>query len=149
MDRPKDSSVFLSVLLEGIGIYVETALEGCLDFAATAELAKNEPDLSYFTELNSASIILSLMYTTINTALIPLSLSSLTLRREMMLMTNRYLSKTEERIDLIISKTIDVIINHVTNVLLKQSKRDLRSRDDDVQLTNIQTPVSVTTDALS
>ncbi|KAF3933873.1 hypothetical protein ABW19_dt0202788 [Dactylella cylindrospora] len=139
-DTPKDSAAFLSVLIDNVGLYVETALEGCLDFAHTAEAAKGEPDLSYFSELKAVNIILTLMHKTIHTALIPLAQSSLTIRREMSMVSTRFFGKVEERINLIIQKTVDVVLNHVTSILGKQPKRDFRPRDDDVHLDTLKTP---------
>ncbi|KAF3082738.1 Exocyst complex component 5 [Orbilia oligospora] len=139
-DMPKDASAFLVVLIDNVGLYVETALESCLDFAITAEVAKNEPDISYFSELKSASIILSLMHKTIHTALLPLAQTSLTIRREMSLASHRFFSKVEDRINHIIQKTVDVVLNHATSLLNKQPKRDYRPRDEDVSLMMLQTP---------
>ncbi|EPS42971.1 hypothetical protein H072_3039 [Dactylellina haptotyla CBS 200.50] len=139
-DMPKDASAFLAILIENVGLYVETALEGCIDFAVTAELAKNEPDISYFSELKAASVILSLMHKTIHTALLPLAHNSLVIRREMTLASHRYFSKIEERINLVIQKTVDAVLNHTTTLLNRQPKGNFRPRDDEVSLMMLQTP---------
>ncbi|KAK6340654.1 Exocyst complex component 5 [Orbilia brochopaga] len=139
-DMPKDASAFLAVLIDNVGLYVETALESCLDFAITAEAAKSEPDLSYFAEIKAVNIILSLMHKIIHTALVPLAQTSLTIRREMSLASHRFFSKVEDRINQIIQKTVDVVLNHTSNLLNKQPKRDYRPRDEDVSLMMLQTP---------
>ncbi|KAF3911626.1 hypothetical protein AA313_de0201379 [Arthrobotrys entomopaga] len=138
-DMPKDASAFLAILLENVGLYIETGLESCEDFALTAELAKNEPDISYFSELKSASVILGLMHKTIHTALIPLAQNSLVIRREMSLASHRFFIKIEERINQVIQKTVDAVLNHTTNLLIKQPKKDFRPRDDDLQMMMLQT----------
>jgi hypothetical protein len=69
--------------------------------------AKGEPDLSYLLEIKPATKIMHLMFSFINTALVPLSQTSLTNRREMVKLSNTTLANLEQKINNIIQKTLD------------------------------------------
>jgi len=81
-----------------------------------------------------------LMFSFVNTALVPLSQTSLTNRREMVKLSNTTLANLEQKINNIIQKTLDVIINYIASLLSKQRKQDYKPRDDEVSLTTLQTP---------
>lgn len=68
---------------------------------------KGEPDLTYFLEIKPATAIMHLMFSFVNTALIPLSQTSLTTRREMGKLTNTVLMSLEQKINNIIQRTVD------------------------------------------
>lgn len=74
---------------------------------AAEQQTKGEPDLSYFLEIKPATTIMHLMFSFINTALIPLSQTSLTTRREMSKLTNNTLAGLERKINCVIQRTID------------------------------------------
>ena len=122
-------------------IYLETALDIALETAE--QTSKSEPDLLYFAEIKPATTIMHLMFSFINTALIPLASASLTVRREMMILTNASVAGLESKINAVIQKTLDVILAWVTQLLSKQKKQDFRPKDDDVSLTTLQTPVCI------
>jgi hypothetical protein len=68
---------------------------------------KTEPDLSHMLEIKPATKIMHLMFSFINTALIPLSQTSLTTRREMVKLSNTTLASLETKINNIIQKTVN------------------------------------------
>lgn len=139
-DTPKDVSALLTVLIEHMRkIYLETALDAAIDDAE--QKASNEPDLTYFVEVKPATTIMHLMFTFINTALIPLASTSLTVRREMTILTNSSLSAMESKVNTLIQKTIDLVLAYISTLLSRQKKQDFRPKDDDVSLTTLRTPV--------
>lgn len=71
------------------------------------QTVKTEPDLTYFLEIKPATKIMHLMFSFINTALIPLSQTSLTTRRDMTKLSNSTLTTLEQKVNTIIQKTID------------------------------------------
>jgi hypothetical protein len=73
---------------------------------------KGEPDLSYFLEIKPATTIMHLMFSFINTALIPLSQTSLTTRREMSKLTNTTLAGLEQKVNKVIQRTIDSMYSY-------------------------------------
>jgi exocyst complex component 5 len=144
-ETPKDVAALLDMLLENMGAsYIEVALDAANDLAAAAEATKKEPDLSYLPLLRTATGITHLMITCINTVLIPLAASSITMRREMEKNTNLAINRVEDTINLIEQRTVDAILNWTTKLLTKQERNDFRPREEDLDssLMQLQTPVS-------
>lgn len=115
------------------------------DAAASQENAKNDPDLSYLQNLRSAITIMHLMNTCIRTVLIPLAFSTITVSRNMERTTAQAMERTEEKINNIMQKTIDVVLAWVVKLLARQQKTDFRPKDDTLSggsawLEQLQTP---------
>ncbi|CCX34869.1 exocyst complex component Sec10-like protein [Pyronema domesticum] len=144
-DTPKDVSALLNILLEHMrNTYIDVALDAAMDSAEQASKdTKSEPDLAYVQEMKPATKIMHLMFSFINTALIPLSQTSLTTRREMVKVTNTTITSLEQKINTIIQKTADIVINYLGILLSKQKKQDYKPKDDEVILTILQTPTCV------
>ncbi|KAA8894126.1 exocyst complex component Sec10-like protein [Sphaerosporella brunnea] len=138
-DTPKDVSALLNVLIEHMRtMYLDVALDAALDVAE--QQTKTEPDLSHVLEIKPATKIMHLMFSFINTALIPLSQTSLTTRREMVKLSTTTLVTLEQKINNIIQKTVNVVVAYIASLLAKQKKQDYRPKDDEVSLTTLQTP---------
>ena len=119
-----------------------------IDIAASQEIAKNDPDLSYLIGLRSAISILHLMNTCIRTVLIPLATANVTIRRDMEKTANLAMDRMEEKVNSIMQRSIDVAITWVTKLLARQNKSDFRPRDDALSgggawLEQLQTPVCI------
>lgn len=146
-ETPKDVAALLEMLLENMGAnYIEVALDAASDQAAAAEAAKKDPDLSYLPHLRTAVSVMHLMITCINTVLVPLAASSITIRRDMEKNTNLTINRMEDTINVIEQRTVDGVLNWTTKLLARQERNDFRPRDDDLDssLMQLQTPVSVT-----
>ena len=144
-ETPKDVAALLNMLLENMGSnYIELALDGASDQALTAEQAKAEPDLSYLPAVRGAISTLHLMTTCIETVLMPLAASSLTVRREMEKNKNIAINRMEDRINTIEQRTIDAVVNYTSRLLSNQKKNDFRPRDDALDAAQLQTPVRPT-----
>ncbi|KAI9792895.1 MAG: Exocyst complex component 5 [Candelina submexicana] len=129
-ETPKDVSALQSLLLANMGqIYLETALDADSDFAASQENSKSEPDFSYLTNLRSAISIMHLMITCINTVLIPLAASNVTIRRSMEKTTTQAVSRMEDKVSAIMQHTIDVVLSWVSKLLQNQKRGDFRPKD--------------------
>ncbi|RPA93611.1 exocyst complex component Sec10 [Choiromyces venosus 120613-1] len=143
-DTPRDVSALLNILVDNMRtMYLDVALDAAME-AAEAQ-TKGEPDLSYLHELKPTTTIMHLMFSFINTALIPLSQTSLTIKREMVKLTNTTLAALEQKVNGVIQKTIDLVLAHLTLLLSKQRKNDFKPRDDEVRLTTLQTPTCIST----
>jgi exocyst complex component 5 len=125
--------------------YIELSLDAMSDAAAAAEASKREPDLSYLPHLRTAISIMHLMIACINTVLVPLAASSMTVRREMEKSTTLAISRIEEQINTIEQRSVDAVLNWVSRLLSNQNRNDYRPRDDasDDSLMQLQTPVSL------
>ncbi|KAI9783881.1 MAG: Exocyst complex component 5 [Peltula sp. TS41687] len=145
-ETPRDVLALLKLLLANIGeIYVETALDAANDIASSQESAKNEPDLSYLPGLRPAVIIMHLMVTCVNTVLLPLAASNITIRREMEKRTTTALNRMEEKINGIIQLTVDAVLGWTNRLLQSQKKSDFRPKEGAIEgnggwLAMLQTP---------
>ncbi|KAI9710673.1 MAG: Exocyst complex component 5 [Bogoriella megaspora] len=142
-DMPKDVAALLNLLLSNVGeLYLETALDAANDMATAQETSKNEPDFTYFSELRSAISILHLLQTAINTVLIPLASSNLTIRRDIEKTSNSFISRIEDKISNILQRTIDATVAWINRgILAKQQRTDFRPRDDaPLALEQLRTP---------
>lgn len=142
-ETPKDVRELLSLLVSNLGeIYLETALDSLIDLATTQESStKSEPDFTYVNDLRTAISILHLLLTTIQTLLLPLTASNLTIRRDLDKQAARFSATMESRIDAVLQKTLDAALTWSSRLLALQKKTDFRPRDDaTLQLDTLQTP---------
>ncbi|BFZ62159.1 Exocyst complex component 5 [Saitoella coloradoensis] len=139
LETAKDARTLLSVLMEYVGkAYVETALDAALS-EANAQDTRSEPRLQYLQTIRIATSILQLLRSYIDTALIPLAASSLTLRREMANYTNNNIALLENKINNLVQKTIDIILAWVNALLARQKKTDFRPKEDEASISTLQT----------
>ena len=87
-----------------------------------------------------------LMITCINTVLIPLAASNVTVRRSMEKTTTQAVTRMEEKVNNIMQHTIDVTLSWVSKLLQNQKKGDFRPKDLALEgggawLEMLQTPV--------
>ncbi|GAB7352725.1 hypothetical protein MBLNU459_g3079t1 [Dothideomycetes sp. NU459] len=142
-ETPKDVRELLSLLVSNMGeVYLETALDSLIDLATTQESStKSEPDFTYVNDLRNAISILHLLLTTIQTLLLPLTSSNLTIRRDLEKSASRFSSRMEGRIDTVLQKTLDAALGWSARLLSQQKKTDFRPRDETtLQLDQLQTP---------
>ena len=144
-ETPKDVFTLLNLLLSAMGEgYIEACLDAALDAATSQESGKSEPDLAYLPSVRDAISVTNLMVMCINTVLIPLSIGSITIRREMEKKLNLTTLRIEEKINTIEQKTIDGALAWISRLLPGQKKNDFRPREADNAnwLEMLQTPVS-------
>jgi exocyst complex component 5 len=145
-ETPKDVAAMLTLLLANMGeIYVETSLEAAGEAASSQENVKVDPDLSYLPSVRTATTITQLMLYVVNTVLMPLAASNLTVRRDMEKSTSQTSNRIEEKTSLVLQRTIDAVLAWVTKLLVAQKKSDFRPRDIDLEgdsgwLGMLQTP---------
>ncbi|KAI9653433.1 MAG: Exocyst complex component 5 [Trizodia sp. TS-e1964] len=139
-EAPKDVFALLNLLLTNLGeIYVETALDSATDYAMSQESIKTEPDLSYLSSLRSITGIMHLMITFINTILIPLAASNLSVRREMEKSVNLSINRMEEKMSNVMHRSIDIVLTYVSKLLGGQKKTDFRPREGAQDSAQLQT----------
>ncbi|EMR11691.1 hypothetical protein PNEG_00127 [Pneumocystis murina B123] len=135
----KDSFSVLRVLFEYVfSVYLDISLETILDTIESYD-GKSEPEIKYFEELKEMTIIVNLLSTYFNIIILPIVSFSLTLKRDVIISTNSNILKIENKIDLIIQKSVDVILNWINVLLSKQKKNDFKPRDDDQRMENLST----------
>ncbi|PYH93593.1 exocyst complex component Sec10 [Aspergillus ellipticus CBS 707.79] len=142
-ETPKDMLALLSLLLSVMGEgFIEVSLDAALEAAASQETGRTEPDFAYLPSIRNAIGIANLMIMCINTLLIPLAASSITVRREMEKKTNLITTRIEEKINSLEQKVIDSTLTWVGKLLSSQKKNDFRPKEGDnaAWLEKLQTP---------
>jgi exocyst complex component 5 len=130
-ETPRDVAALHALLLRNMGAnYIDLALEASLEAATSAESAKREPDLSYLGHLRTAVSCMHLMQSCIDTLLIPLASSSLTIRRDVEKNTRAAIARMEDQINLVEQATVDAVLNWVGKTLAGQQRTDFRPRQE-------------------
>lgn len=97
---------------------------------------KTPPDLTHLPSLQTLTIILHLLQTTIRTILLPLATPNLTIRREIEKQSNATMSTLESKLSNVLNITLTATLNWTNKLLAQQKKTDFRPKDD-MDLTNI------------
>ncbi|KAL4961908.1 exocyst subunit SEC10 [Aspergillus stella-maris] len=142
-ETAKDMFTLLNLLLSIMGEgYLEVCLDAALEGATAQESGKVEPDFAYLSAVRDSISIANLMVMCINTLLIPLATSSVTVRREMEKKTNLATVRIEEKINTIEQKVIDITLLWANKILSGQKKNDFRPKEGDstAWLEKLQTP---------
>ncbi|KAF8514881.1 exocyst complex component Sec10 [Hysterangium stoloniferum] len=138
-DVPKNAFALLRVLSEALGrSYVEAALETSLTRLETRD-PKLEPDLSPLSTLRTADMVCHLWQQYVNIALMPLSSSSVTIRREMVIFNNQTISRVEGCANALLQRVTDSVISWLTVQLNKQKRNDFKPRNDDLSFARVNT----------
>lgn len=132
-ETPKDVSALLTLLLTSMGqVYIETALDAASDQAVSQESSKVEPELAYLPTLQPVITITNVMSRFINTVLIRLADSNITVRRNMELQAKTAVERIETKTNTVMRSTLTVVLNWIIRVLATQKKLDFRPKDSDL-----------------
>ncbi|KAF9736377.1 hypothetical protein PMIN06_009276 [Paraphaeosphaeria minitans] len=141
-DTPKDVQNLQNLLLTHVGeYYLETALDAASDHAVSQENMKTPPDLTHLPSIQTLTIILHLLQTTIRTILIPLATPNLTIRREIEKSAHVTMNTLESKLSNVLNITLTATLNWVAKCLAQQKKTDFRPKDDmDLMAASSETP---------
>ncbi|KAJ7781031.1 exocyst complex protein [Mycena metata] len=138
-DVAKHTFALLRVLTEVIGTgYVEAALETAQARVEGAD-TKSEPNLQPLTTLRMVALICHLWQQYVNTALLPLASSSVTIRREMVVFNNQAVSRLEGGANTLTQRITDSIVAWLSSHLAKQKKNDFKPKNDDLSFARVNT----------
>ncbi|KAJ7682585.1 exocyst complex protein [Mycena polygramma] len=138
-DVAKHTFALLRVLSEALGTaYVEAALETAQARVEAGD-AKSEPNLQPLQTLRMVDLICHLWQQYVNTALLPLASSSVTIRREMAVFNNQTISRLEGGANMLTQRITDSIISWLSSHLAKQKKNDFKPRNDDLSFARVNT----------
>ncbi|KAE9410120.1 exocyst complex component Sec10 [Gymnopus androsaceus JB14] len=138
-DVSKNTFALLRVLAEAIcTAYIELAIE-----TAQARLdamdPKAEPLLQVLSVLRTVDLICHLWQQYVNTALLPLASSSVTIRREMLVFNNQTVSRVEGGANQFIHRLTDSIVSWLSTQLSKQKRNDFKPKNDDISFARVNT----------
>lgn len=102
---------------------------------------KTPPDLTHLPSIQTLTIILHLLQTTIRTILLPLATPNLTIRREIEKSSTATMSTLESKLSNVLNITLTATLNWVAKCLAQQKKTDFRPKDDmDLMAASSETP---------
>ncbi|KAK8846861.1 hypothetical protein IAR55_005951 [Kwoniella newhampshirensis] len=131
-DVGKNALALLKVLSEAVGrSFVETALDSALSKLENYD-TKGEPDLAPLNVLKPADHICHLWQRYTSTALFPLASSVVAIRREMTTFNSHNVVRMEGKVNTVIRKALDSILNWLAFLLTKQKKNDYRPKNDEL-----------------
>ncbi|KAG8956725.1 Exocyst complex component 5 [Tulasnella sp. 424] len=139
-ELPKNVLTLTKVLAESLGAgYVEVALETAQVRLDTRD-TKLEPDISSsLAVIRIVDLICQLWQQYSSIALIPLTSSSVTGRREIMIFKGQTISHIEGLANTLEQKVIDSIVAWLSAQLQKQKKTDFKPRNDDLSFARVNT----------
>ncbi|KIY49405.1 exocyst complex protein [Fistulina hepatica ATCC 64428] len=138
-DIAKNTFALLRALTEAIGsAYVGAAIETAQSRLEASD-AKAEPNLQPISVLRSVDLISHLWQQYVNTALLPLANSSVTIRREMVAFNNQSVSRLESASNQLLQKVTDAIVSWLSQQLAKQKRNDFKPRNDDFSFARVNT----------
>lgn len=134
IETPKDVAALLNLLLMSMGqVYIETALDAAADQALAQETSKTEPELAYLPSLQPTITITNIMSRFINTVLLRLADSNITVKRSMELQAKTAVERIESKTNTVMRSTLTVVMNWITRVLATQKKLDFRPKESDIE----------------
>ncbi|PWZ02695.1 exocyst complex component Sec10 [Testicularia cyperi] len=131
---PKNAFALLRVLASAyIKTYVETALDSAIAHVTSLDTRGGTlSDLSDLSVVRSVELTISLWQHYVNTALLPLASTSVTVRREMMIFNNHSLLRVEQKCDTLMQKLADNVVGFLAARLGTQKKNDFTPKNDDM-----------------
>ncbi|KAG6854906.1 hypothetical protein C0991_012096 [Blastosporella zonata] len=138
-DNAKNTFALLRVLAEAIGnAYIGAAIETAQVRVESAD-PKVEPTLQPLSVIRSVDLICHLWQQYVNTALLPLASSSVTIRREMGVFNNQSVSRLEGGANHLLQRITDSVVAWLSTQLTKQKRNDFNPRDDDLSFARVNT----------
>lgn len=140
-DVAKNAFALLKVLAEAfLKSYLETAID-----SSTAQLNAQDmrsaqmPDISLLKVVKQVELITTLWQHYVSVALLPLTSSSVTLRREMIIFNNHNLLRVEGKCDALVQKVVDNLLAYLGNRLATQKKNDFAPKNDELAFSRMNT----------
>jgi len=138
-DIAKNTFALLRVLAEAISsAYVGAAIETAHMRLEAAD-SKTEPSLQPLAIIRSVDLICHLWQQYVNTALLPLASSSVTIRREMVVFNNQSVSRLEGATNQLLQRVTDSVVSWLSAQLTRQKRNDFNPRDDDLSFARVNT----------
>ncbi|CAO1620019.1 unnamed protein product [Parajaminaea phylloscopi] len=140
-DVAKNAFALLKVLAEAfMKSYLETAIDSSTAHIALQDVRSAQmPDLSTLKVVRQVELITRLWQHYVDVALIPLTSSSVTLRREMAIFNNHNLLRVEGKCDALVQRVVDNLLSYLGNRLATQKKNDFAPKNDELAFSRMNT----------
>ncbi|KAI9001673.1 exocyst complex component Sec10-like protein [Gaertneriomyces semiglobifer] len=127
---PKNGVVLFKMLVENVGVkYLEVALDMLIEDVQFAD-SKHQPDLRQIGMVQVSQQILQLLQLHFQATVRGAIASSPALHRDMVVYKNGFMAAVEHRLNMLLQKHFDSIINWMSVLLQTQKKTDYRPKDE-------------------
>lgn len=138
-ETARDALALMTVLFDFVvKDYVEIWLDRALDKLIASD-SRAEPDFECFPGIREATSISRLLFSYVDTVLIPLAGPNISVRREMLQRQVNNTGRINGKINALIQRTINSILAWFTTIASRQQKRDFKPREEDINLATMQT----------
>lgn len=123
----------LEILLVNIGkSYVDLGLEVSFSELSHLDYRSDYFNFSFLSNIKISSQILFLVSSSIRTIILPLANNTPQVRQRIIKLTNGYVVGVEQRINIILSDTLSLCQQKITNSLSKQKKKDFQPKTSEL-----------------
>jgi hypothetical protein len=140
-EQARDALGLLGVLFDYALQYLETWLDRALDELIAAD-SKVEPSLQCFSGIRKGASIARLVFTYVTTVILPLAGSNLSVRRDTTVRITNNTNRINGKINALVQRNVDAVLQWTTTLLSRQQKRDYKAREEDINLSTLQTPTN-------
>ncbi|WFD30188.1 Exocyst complex component 5 [Malassezia sp. CBS 17886] len=140
-DVPKNTSTLLHILTHAyIKAYVEAALEtATMQMFAYDVRAAVPPDMDVMRIVQQVEQLIALWQHYVQTAVLPLTAPSVTIRREALIYNNHNMLRVEGKCEALLQKYTDNMLAFLAARLATQKKSDYNPKNDDVMFARLNT----------
>lgn len=139
-ETARDALALLTVLFDFVAKdYLEVWLDRALDELIATD-NRNEPEFSCLLGIREATSIARLLFSYIETVLVPLSGPSISIRRDMTQRITNNTNRIDGKINALVQRLIDSVLTWFSLILQHQGKRDFKPKEDEINLADMQTP---------
>ncbi|BFZ53656.1 Exocyst complex component 5 [Savitreella phatthalungensis] len=140
-DVPKDGATLMQTLIDYVATeYLEVWLDRCLDDVPSPGELRQEPTLTWFGGLRDSTRIAKLLFSYIDLVIVPMAGANLSVKREITARVTSTTKRINGRISAVISRSADLILSWINQLLARQKRSDFIPQDE-IDLSQMQTPV--------
>ncbi|CCG81678.1 Putative uncharacterized protein [Taphrina deformans PYCC 5710] len=138
-ETARDALILMTILLDFVvRDYLEVWLDRALD-DLIAQDSRVDPDFTCLAGVRDATAIARLVFTYMETVLVPLSGPSISIRRDMSQRIQNNTNRVDGKINAIVQRLVDATMTWFASILSRQQKRDFKPKEDEINLANMQT----------
>ncbi|ORX63320.1 exocyst complex component Sec10 [Anaeromyces robustus] len=131
-ELPQNIKDLFDILINYLGnIYIETALDVEIDNISAFD-SKSEPNFDHLNTFKLANNFIHLLQEHFQNSILPFIETYPTVHRQIVETKNEFISKMEQKLNVILQKQINCISNWLSVLLQKQRKNDFKPKEDSI-----------------
>jgi len=131
-ELPQNIKDLFDILINYFGnTYIETALDVEIDNISAFD-SKSEPNFDHLSTFKLANNFIHLLQEHFQNSILPFIETYPTVHRQIVEIKNEFISKMEQKLNIILQKQINCISNWLSVLLQKQRKNDFKPKEDSI-----------------